>query len=309
MDREKVKKIIFIILLALSATPFVTAPVSLLAGIVFGLTAGNPWRRQSSTWSKWLLQVSVVGLGFGLGIGQIWTTGRQAVFYTVIGIAATILTGKLIGMLFKINPNISTLISFGTAICGGSAIAAMAPVIKSNDDETAVSLATVFSLNSIALFLFPYLGHIFHLSQKQFGLWAALSIHDTSSVIGAAAVYGGTSLAIATTVKLARAVWIAPIALGAGWLKKSGGRVKLPVFILGFIAAAVLRSLLPQVAPVWNGIAAVARQSLVVTLFLIGSGLTGGVLKNIGVRPLFQALTLWLLVSLVSLFAVINAWI
>ncbi|MHB9095871.1 MAG: YeiH family protein [Eubacteriales bacterium] len=305
----KLKKIVFLILIATSALPLVTTPIALTAGIVFGLFLGNPWREKTVVWSKKLLQISVIGLGFGLGIGQIWQTGKDAIVYTVVGITVTLIFGKLLGRFLKTNSNISSLISFGTAICGGSAIAAMAPVIQASDEETAVSLATVFTLNSIALFIFPYIGHIFHLNQREFGLWAALAIHDTSSVVGAAALYGSSALAIATTVKLARAVWIAPVALGTAWFKKSDSRVKIPLFIIGFIVAAGVRTLMPSLNLVWNDIALVAKQSLVVTLFLIGSGLTINVLQKVGVKPLLQALLLWFIVSIASFTLIVKGLI
>lgn len=300
----KVKKMLFLILIALSAMPFVTTPLSLTAGIAFGLFLGNPWPAKSSVWSKKLLQISVIGLGFGVSIGQIWTTGKESVVYTVIGIAITILLGILIGKYLKTNGKVALLIAFGTAICGGSAIAAMAPVIRASDEETAVSLATVFTLNSAALFAFPLIGHYFNLTQREFGMWAALAIHDTSSVVGAAAVYGSSALAVATTVKLTRAVWIAPIALVTAWVKKSDSKVQIPLFIIGFIAAAAIRSLLPGFNPFWNSVALIAKQSLVVTLFLIGAGLTKNVLQDIGVKPLLQGTMVWLLVSF-STFAFI----
>lgn len=201
------------------------------------------------------------------------------------------------------------MISFGTAICGGSSIAALAPVIRSQDDETAVALATVFTLNSVALFVFPLVGHLLALSQRGFGLWAALAIHDTSSVVGAASASGSAALMVATTVTLTRAVWIVLCALGAGWLLRLDGKIKFPLFILGFLLAAALRSLVPAGEPVWHALGAVAKQSLVVTLFLVGTGLTRDVLQHNGVRPLVQGVLLWLLVSVGTLSAIETGWI
>ena len=221
-----------------------------------------------------------MGLGFGLGIGEVWTVGKDSVVYTLIGITCTLALGALLRKVFPTGQKTASLIAFGTAICGGSAIAAMAPVLNSEDDETAVALATVFSLNAVALLLFPFIGHLLHLSQVQFGEWAALAIHDTSSVVGAAAAYGPQALAVGTTVKLTRAMWIAPVALGAALCLKSDKRAKIPLFIIGFVAAAVIHTLLPQLAALWSVLSGIAKQGLVVTLFLIGAGLSKSLLKK-----------------------------
>jgi len=215
------------------------------------------------------------------------------------------LAGWLLGRLFNTPQRTSTLISFGTAICGGSAIAAMAPVIKAEPEDTGVALATVFTLNSIALLLFPPLGHLLGMGERQFGLWSALAIHDTSSVVGAAAAYGSLALAIGTTVKLTRALWIMPSALAAAWFTKSEGKAKLPLFIVGFILAAAVKTLLPQLDSLWHPLNSVAKQSLVVTLFLIGSGLTREVLGRTGIRPLAQGVSLWIIVSVSSAAAIL----
>jgi uncharacterized integral membrane protein (TIGR00698 family) len=295
--------------MAACALPVTGTPAALAAGACFGLLLGNPWPARTAVWSKKLLQLSVVGLGFGLGLGEVLRTGRDAFTYTIIGIVLTMLVGRLLGRFLGVPSTTTTLISFGTAICGGSAIAAMAPVIRARDDETAVALATVFSLNAVALLLFPPIGHLAGLSQQQFGLWAALAIHDTSSVVGAAAAYGATALAVGTTVKLARAVWIMPCSLAAAWLNKSEERAGIPLFIPGFVAATALRAALPQALPLWDGLFAVARQSLVVTLFLIGAGLSRQLLRRLGVRPLLLGVLLWLSVSLVTLAAILKGWI
>jgi len=234
----------------------------------------------------------------------VWTVGRSSVGYTVIGITLTIATGLILGRLLHIRGNTSALISCGTAICGGSAIAAIAPVIKAKDDETAVALATVFTLNAVALIVFPLVGHYFNLTQHQFGVWAGLAIHDTSSVVGAAASYGAQALDIGTTVKLTRAAWIAPVALVTGLLVRSGGKAKFPLFIIGFVVAAALHSLLPQFSTLWQLLSSVARQLLVLTLFLVGSGLTREVLQKIGIWPLLQGVTLWIVVSVLTLVAI-----
>ena len=295
---------LFAALCLASLLPQVGTATALAGGILFSLLFGNPWMLLTSLWSKRLLQLSVVGLGFGLGIDQVWRVGKESIAWTVISILLTLLAGWLLGRALKTPPRTSILISFGTAICGGSAIAAMAPVIDAKDDEIAVSLATVFTLNAVALLVFPPVGHLLKLSQHDFGIWAGLAIHDTSSVVGAAAVYGSSALAIATTVKLSRAIWIAPFVTGTAWFNKSKKRVGIPLFIIGFIAASSMRTLLPELAPVWNGASSVAKQALVLTLFLIGSGLSRSVLQKIGLRPLVQGFVLWLLVSVGTLAAV-----
>ncbi|MDD5285217.1 MAG: putative sulfate exporter family transporter [Desulfuromonadaceae bacterium] len=275
-------------------------------GILFSLFVGNPWPGESAAWSKKLLQLSVVGLGFGVGIADVWHAGREAVLYTPVSIAVTLAAGLLLGRMLRTPARTSALISFGTAICGGSAIAAMAPVINADDEEIAVSMATVFSLNALALLLFPPIGHIFGLTERQFGLWAALAIHDTSSVVGAASAYGASALAIGTTVKLARAIWIAPSALIASHFAHSQAKARIPLFIIGFIAAASLRSLLPSMVNLWQILAAMARQGLVMTLFLVGNGLTREVLRRVGVRPLAQGVILWVLVSATMLAVILE---
>ncbi len=283
--------------------------MALVAGIIFGVIVGNPWTAATSTWSRRLLQASVVGLGFGMNLPELFKTGKDAFLYTAISISFTMVAGYLLGSFLKIPQRTSTLISFGSAICGGSAIAAMAPVIKADSEETGVALATVFTLNSIALILFPPLGHLLGMGQQQFGLWSALAIHDTSSVVGAAAAYGGLALAIGTTVKLARALWIMPAALLAAWFTKSDGKVKFPLFILGFIAAAAIKTTLPGFDQIWQPLNSVAKQSLVVTLFLIGTGLTREILGRTGIKPLAQGVLLWIIISAVSAAAILAGWI
>jgi uncharacterized integral membrane protein (TIGR00698 family) len=283
--------------------------MALTAGIVFGFALGNPWGKTSSLWSKRLLQLSVVGLGFGMNMPELLKTGKDAFVYTAISIAFTMIAGLLLGRAFNIPRRTSTLISFGSAICGGSAIAAMAPVIKAESEEIGVALATVFTLNSVALIIFPPIGHLLGMAQREFGLWSALAIHDTSSVVGAAAAYGAGALAVGTTVKLTRALWIMPAALIAAWISKSEGKVKFPLFILGFLLAAVIKTALPQFDMVWHPLNAIAKQSLVVTLFLIGSGLTREVIGRTGVKPLAQGVLLWLIVSVTSGFAIMSGWI
>jgi uncharacterized integral membrane protein (TIGR00698 family) len=298
------RKGLFFLLLAASALPFVSTGAGLAIGIAYSFLVGNPWPEKTSRFSKDLLKISVVGLGFGMQLAEVWRVGRSSLVYTFVGIVGTLVAGTLLGRALKMRKPTSILVSFGTAICGGSAIAAMAPVVQAENEDVAVSLATVFTLNSVALFLFPAIGHLLRLGQEPFGIWAGIAIHDTSSVVGASSSYGLAALATGTTVKLSRAVWIAPCVLAYGWIRKSEGRAAMPWFIVGFIAAAAVRSALPQFQGVWHGVAGVARQALVVTLFLIGAGLGPEVLKKVGFRPMIQGVLLWLLVGTLSLAAV-----
>ncbi len=305
MQQFQYKQILFILCAVLCLFPFMEASYGLILGIGISLLLGNPWPKQAARYSKKLLQLSVVGLGFGLTLGEVWTTGRASILYTFVGICITLLLGISLGRLFKVKRTTAALIAFGTAICGGSAIAAMSPVLKAEDDEIAVSLATVFTLNAVALLLFPFIGHLLHLTQELFGTWAGMAIHDTSSVVGAASVYGSQALAVGTTVKLSRALWITPFVLLVAWRNRSAGKGALPWFILGFIAAAAITSLLPEFAGAWHVLARVARQLLVVTLFLIGSGLSRELLRRVGVRPLAQGIVLWGIVSCATLCALL----
>lgn len=303
------KKVLWLSLIVVCGLPFVNTAYALSAGIIFSLLVGNPLPQQSARWSKTLLQASVVGLGFGQSLAAVWQVGKNSIFYTLIGICLTLLIGVVLGRILGTEKRTSLLISFGTAICGGSAIAAMAPSIKARDDETALALATVFTLNAVALLLFPLIGHLLDLTQHQFGVWAGLAIHDTSSVVGAASAYGAEALSIGTTVKLTRAIWIVPFVLAIGWFAKSEQKVKIPLFIIGFVAAAALRSVLPQFINLWQEIADIARQALVVTLFLIGSGLSKDVLQRVGIRPLILGVTLWILAGGATLMAILTGLI
>lgn len=309
MPAHAVQKILFVLILIVCALPSVATAHALVAGILFSLLLENPWPKQSAIWSKNLLQISVVGLGFGLSVSEVWQVGKSSVVYTVVGIAMTLALGVLIGRWFNAGRNTSILIAVGTAICGGSAIAAMAPVIRSEDDETAIALATVFTLNAVALLLFPLAGHYLGLSQQQFGLWAGLAIHDTSSVVGAAYTYGSEALAVGTTVKLTRAMWIAPVVMAVALVLKSEQKARVPLFIVGFVVAAAISTLVPQYRGLWSTVAAISRQCLVVTLFLVGAGLSKKVLKHVGFRPMLQGITLWFLVSGLTLAALLKGWV
>ena len=269
------------------------------------LTAGNPFPNFTRSWSKILLQICVIGLGFGMNLGEVLRAGRSGFLYTVISISFAFVVGLLLGKIFAVERTASLLIAVGTAICGGSAIAAVGPVIDADDDDMAVSLGTIFILNALALFLFPTLGHRFGLSQNQFGLWAALAIHDTSSVVGAAARYGSVALAVATTVKLTRALWIVPVTVGASMVKGNRVRLQVPWFILLFLLAAVIRSYSPHwLLPGFPLLVTAAKTGLAVTLFLIGASLSRDAIARVGVRPLVQGVVLWITVAIASIWFV-----
>ena len=307
--QQKLRKTAFASLFLLMALPVVSSPMALVAGFSFCFLFGNPLPKLTARASKLLLKLSVVGLGFGVNFVEVIAVGKSSLLITLVSITATLCLGEFLGRALKIPSNTRTLVSFGTAICGGSAIAAIAPVIKAKDEEIAVSLATVFSLNAVALLLFPPLGHLLALDQHQFGLWAALAIHDTSSVVGASAAFGAVALTVGTTAKLTRALWIAPCTLIAGVFWKSEERVGIPLFIVGFIAAAFINSWLPAFDMVWDGLYALSKQALVMTLFLIGAGLTKQVLRQVGARPLLLGVMLWVVVSVATLVLILEGYI
>lgn len=302
-------RIIFVGLFLLTGLPVVSSPVALVAGFSFCFLFGNPLPELTAKSSKLLLKLSVIGLGFGINFIEVVEVGKTSLLLTFVTIAATMALGKVIGKAMNVPENTRTLITFGTAICGGSAIAAMAPVITAKDEEIAVSLATVFTLNAVALIIFPPLGQLFALNEQQFGLWAALAIHDTSSVVGASAVFGATALAVGTTAKLTRALWIAPCTLAVGFLYKSKQRPGIPLFIVGFIAAAFINFWLPSFDFIWQSLYALASQTLVMTLFLIGAGLTREVLRQVGLRPLLLGIALWIIVAAATLALIIADFI
>src|SRR5258708_1901130 len=260
-------KTIFFLLLILSATGFISPPIALCAGIIFGLAFAHPLAGDSRALARFLLQASVVALGFGMNLHEVLKAGRSGFFYTAIGISFALLMGTLIGKLLAVRGTTTYLISTGTAICGGRAIAAVGPILRANDEEMAVSLGTVFILNSIALLIFPAIGSALHLSQSQFGLWAALAIHDTSSVVGAASRYGHEALLIATTVKLARALWIVPLALATAAVRRSKSKIQVPWFIFLFFLAAVINTYGPQKPRLSQMFFSLGRLGPPVTLF------------------------------------------
>lgn len=293
-------KIIFVALLALSA--FLSPALSLLMGIVMALVLGNPFPLFSKKASKKALQVSVVGLGFGMNLFESLAAGKQGMLFTIVSVVGVMCIGVLIGKWMKVNRKSAYLIATGTAICGGSAIAAVGPVIDADDDQMSMSLATIFILNAIALFVFPPIGRWIGLSQEQFGLWAAIAIHDTSSVVGAGAAYGEEALQIATTVKLTRALWIIPLALVSSLIfRAKGKKVSVPWFILLFVLAMVLNTFLPIPSAATDLIVMLSRKLLCMTLFLIGCGLSLSSIKKVGARPLALGLLLWIVISISAL--------
>ncbi len=300
---------IFFVGLILAATGLISPPFALLGGLIYGLTLAHPFHVESKQLSKFLLQASVVGLGFGMNLHEVVHAGRSGFLYTAVSITTVMLLGLGLGYLIRVGKKSSFLIAAGTAICGGSAIAAVGPIAEASEEEMAVSLGAVFILNSIALFLFPVIGLALHMSQSQFGLWSALAIHDTSSVVGATARYGAIALAVGTTVKLARALWIVPLSVATAIALKSKARIQWPWFILFFCLAALLNTLLPLFNPAFATLNHLGRIGLTVTLFLIGTGLNKGTLKKVGVRPLLQGLTLWIIVGTTTLALILLNWI
>jgi uncharacterized integral membrane protein (TIGR00698 family) len=302
-------RIVFFLCLLVSASGFVSPPVALAMGLAFGLTLPHPWDGETKTVSKFLLQASVVGLGFGMNLHEVLRAGRSGFVYTLLGISFALLAGMGLGALLGVQRVPAFLVSTGTAICGGSAIAAIGPITQASDEEMAIALGTVFVLNSVALLIFPPIGMALKLTQSQFGLWAALAIHDISSVVGAAAKYGSEALAIATTVKLARALWIVPLSIGTAVVRGAKAKIQWPWFIGWFGLAAVCNTYLPAEAHVYGIAVKVAKIGLTATLFLIGSGISVGTIKQVGHRPLLQGVILWLLVLVGSLWLIRIGWI
>ncbi|HTB05543.1 MAG TPA: putative sulfate exporter family transporter [Bacteroidia bacterium] len=298
-------KVIFIAAAASCFTAYVSPPIALLIGLIIAQTTGHPFMQYNHKATQMLLQFSVVGLGFGMNVVAALQTGKDGIMFSTASILGTLGLGYLLGRALKIERKTSHLISSGTAICGGSAIAAISKVLNSDERETSVALGTVFILNSIALFLFPAVGHALNLSQRQFGIWSAIAIHDTSSVVGAASKYGDQALQIATTVKLVRALWIAPLAIATSFMFRSRpSKVKFPMFILFFILAMIVGTYVPFIQPVVPYLTDAAKKGLTLTLFLIGAGSSYKVMKSVGFRPMLQGVILWVCISLAALWAV-----
>ncbi|KQK26188.1 hypothetical protein AR438_11475 [Chryseobacterium aquaticum] len=299
------REVIFFVLVVLCLSPFVSPPVALLLGLIVAQFIGHPYLHLNHKATHILLQVSVVGLGFGMNVTSAMKAGKEGIVFTIVSIIGTLVIGYLMGKFLKIDKKSSYLISAGTAICGGSAIAAISPVIKAEEKQISVALGTVFILNSVALFIFPMIGHALNLSQTQFGLWSAIAIHDTSSVVGAASKYGAQALEVATTVKLARALWIIPVAFLSTFLfKNKGSKVKIPYFIGLFILAMIANTYIPFVQNFSHYLTGIAKAGLTLTLFLIGCGLNRKLLMSVGFRPLIQGVVLWGIISATALWAV-----
>lgn len=304
LKKKLLLQILFLALAVLSFSPIVSPPIALLFGILFVNIFGKVL--ETDTFVKKLLQYSIIGLGFGINLNTAIEAGSQGFLFTVSTIALVMIFGLLLAKILKIDKTIAQLISAGTAICGGSAIAAVAPILKANSKQTSVALGIVFVLNAVALFIFPEIGHFFNLSQNQFGIWSAIAIHDTSSVVGAASKYGNEALQIATTVKLARALWIIPLAFFISIFTKSEGKIKIPYFIGFFVLAILAGTYLPFLQNFNTIISEISRDTLKVALFLIGAGLSLQNLKNIGNKPLLLGIILWIFISSISLYAVLE---
>lgn len=284
------------------ASFFLSPAVALFAGILFALTLGNPYAQLSKRVSKKMLQYCVVGLGFGMNFHASLAAGREGMIFTIVSVVVVMFAGVLLGRVLGVGRKGAYLISAGTAICGGSAIAAVAPVIDADENETSLSLATIFVLNAVALFLFPVVGRWFGLSQSDFGTWAAIAIHDTSSVVGAGAAYGAEALQVATTVKLTRALWIIPLSLFSMLLfRQKGVKIQIPWFIGWFIAAMLVNTYFALPPLFLRAVSWLSHAGLSATLFLIGGGLSLGVIRKVGARPLVLGVVLWVLISVLSL--------
>ena len=306
-QRFTLQQMVFGLLLVFCLTPWASPPIALALGLVLAQTVGNPFGVQTKKATAKLLQFSVIGLGFGMNAHAAVQAGKEGVVFTVVSIAGTLLLGFFVGRWLGLGRHVVHLVSCGTAICGGSAIAAIGPVLRAKDEEMSVALGTVFVLNALALFAFPPIGHALHMTQHQFGLWCAIAIHDTSSVVGAAAAYGNQALAVATTVKLARALWIIPVALGTALIfRQKGIKITIPYFILGFIAAMLVNTFVPAAQPLGPTMVSLAKVGLTVTLFFIGAGLSARAVRLVGPKPYVLGLILWLVVSISALYVILH---
>jgi uncharacterized integral membrane protein (TIGR00698 family) len=312
MKNKTVAHFLFPIVACLTLTPWISSGEALILGILIALAFGNPYVTQVKGLTHTFLGLAVIGLGAGMNLEVVGRVGLHGVGYTVLGIGTAFIVGTLLGKVLKIERDTSLLITVGTAICGGSAIAAVAPTIRAKHHEVSVALGTVFMLNAVALFLFPWVGHQLDLSQTQFGLWSALAIHDTSSVVGATLQYGAQALEIGTTVKLARALWIVPVAMLIGFLRsrekktevQAATKAKRPWFILGFIIAAALVTWVPTLQAAGHQVESLAKHLMVLTLFLIGSNLTRATIQSVGIKPFVQGIALWIFMASSSLAAI-----
>lgn len=320
---RRANKTIYIVLLVIIATlllldylpsarvvtSYVTPPVVLFVGLAYAVLCGQAYPKFNKMASKKLLQYAVVGLGFGMDLHESLASGKEGMLFTIASVAGTMIIGMLIGYkALKINNTTAYLISSGTAICGGSAIAAVGPVVKAKDSEMSIALATIFILNAVALFLFPVLGHCLGLSQQEFGMWAAIAIHDTSSVVGAGAAYGEEALQVATTIKLTRALWIIPLTLVTSLIFRSDRKkISIPWFIFWFILAIIANTyLLDSVPEVGRAVSGFSRKLLTLTMFFIGSSLSKEIVRAVGIRPMIQGVILWIIISVGSLLYIVG---
>lgn len=304
--KSKINKPLFFIGIVACLLPFVSPAIALFMGLLLGFTVGNPYPKQSSKVSKYLLQFAVVGLGFGMNLHQSLQSGKEGMLFTIVSVIGVLTFGYWLGRKMLLDSKTSYLISSGTAICGGSAIAAVAPILKASPNQMSISLGTVFILNAIALFIFPPIGRLLELTQEQFGMWAAIAIHDTSSVVGAGDAYGAKALEVATMVKLTRALWIIPISIATTFFfKQKESKIKIPWFIFFFILAMIANTVfnLPQNISAFIGM--LSKKGMTITLFLIGSGLSLKTLKSVGAKPLILGVSLWILIGVASLGAIL----
>lgn len=299
------REVIFVLAVVFCLSPLVSPPIALLMGLIIAQFIGHPYLHLNHKATHILLQVSVVGLGFGMNVTSALKAGKEGILFTIVSIIGTLVIGFFMGKFLKIEKKTSYLISAGTAICGGSAIAAISPVIKAQEKQISVALGTIFILNSAALFLFPFIGHQLNLSQSQFGMWCAIAIHDTSSVVGAASKYGPQALEIATTVKLARALWIIPVAFLSTFIfKNKNSKIKIPYFIGLFVLAMIANTYIPFVQQYNHYLTNIAKAGLTLTLFLIGCGLNRKTISSVGFKPLIQGVILWVIIATAALWAV-----
>ena len=307
LNKDLLRKILFFLLVVFCVSPFASSPVALALGIAFTIIIGNPYEQKVHKYIHLLLQISIVGLGFGLQLDEAMKAGREGITLTIMSITTVMVLGYFLGKFLKIERPLSYLISVGTAICGGSAIAAVTPIIKPTTKQMSLALAIVFTLNSIALFIYPAIGHLLNMTQEQFGLWCAIGIHDTSSVVGAANKYGDIALKVATTVKLSRALWIIPMSLLTMVLfKTKGAKIKIPWFIGYFIIAILLHTYFPIFEGFSHIATTAAKSGLNLTLFFIGSTISIQTLKTISWKPLFLAIVLWVIISVGSLLMILK---
>jgi len=299
------REVIFLLAVVLCLSPLISPPIALLMGLIIAQFIGHPYLHLNHKATHILLQVSVVGLGFGMNVTSALKAGKEGILFTIVSIIGTLVIGFFMGKFLKIEKKTSYLISAGTAICGGSAIAAISPVIKAEEKQISVALGTIFILNSVALFLFPFIGHQLNLSQSQFGMWCAIAIHDTSSVVGAASKYGPQALEIATTVKLARALWIIPVAFLSTFIfKNKDSKIKIPYFIGLFVLAMIANTYIPFIQQYNHYLTNIAKAGLTLTLFLIGCGLNRKTISSVGFKPLIQGVILWVIIATAALWAV-----